>query len=479
MKKLIHLFIIIFCLTSITYAQSVKKYSPQEVKDDLKYMYDILEKSSYDLFALNSKENMDKMYSNIYHSINDSLSRMGTFRLFKPFVASVKMSHCFMYYPWQEFINDYAKNGGTVFPMNICFADGKVLVKNNFSTNQNIDEYDEITAINGKSIEQFMDDFHKYLSGPSKYFNNALIERRLFPRLYWYFYDEQQSFPLTIRKKDGQVLELIVKAIPVNEFEEKNKNSKPERKRERKFDFLKNKTAYLLPGEFINYNSNSDMNAAETWDNTEFCQFIDSAFNIFNKKNIKNLIIDLRDNMGGDNSFSDYMIAYFADTTFRIASSMRMKTSQHTKDIWKDIDIPEVQDIKKQIMSLENGSRFDAPIPQTDPHLESKRFKGNVYVLINRYSYSNTAMTACIIQDYGFGEIIGEETTDEVSSYGALHVFELPNTKWTVSYPKAFFIRPNGDPTPRGVVPDHIMIDDLTTAKDEILEYTLKLIESK
>jgi C-terminal processing protease CtpA/Prc len=173
------------------------------------------------------------------------------------------------------------------------------------------------------------------------------------------------------------------------------------------------------------------------------------------------------------------MIAYFADTSFSMASQMRMKTSQHTKDIWENLDIPEIQDIKKQIMSLENGTCFDVDIQQYQPHPETRKFKGSVYVLVNRYSYSNAAMTACIIQDYGFGKIIGEETTDEVSSYGSIHRIDLPNTKFRVYYPKSFFVRPNGDPTPRGVVPDHIIFDDLITDKDEVLEYTLKLIEGK
>lgn len=233
----------------------------------------------------------------------------------------------------------------------------------------------------------------------------------------------------------------------------------------------------MHPADFLNINSDFDLNDKKTFDNTEFCHFMDSVFSDIQKNKIENLIIDLRNNRGGDNSFSDYMIAYFATKPFSISSKFRMRTSQMTKSFWKDIDIPQYQDLIEQIMTLENGSYFDASITHTDPHAESKRFKGNVYVLINRYSYSNTASVAAIIQDYKFGEIIGEETADEVTSYSAMHVFKLPNTQNSVMYPKGFMVRPNGDETPRGVVPDYIVYDDIFTDEDEVLEYTLKLID--
>ena len=102
--------------------------------------------------------------------------------------------------------------------------------------------------------------------------------------------------------------------------------------------------------------------------------------------NAKSLIIDLRYNPGGDNSFSEYMISYFADKPFSFTSKFSVKTSQITKEWWKNIDTPEHQELKKQILSLENGTRFDAQIPEINPHPDSIRFKGKVYVIINRYS---------------------------------------------------------------------------------------------
>lgn len=477
MKIFLIIFLIINSLSIIAFAQSAKKYSAQEVKDDLEYMYETLEKSNYDLFALINKEEMDSAYQAINNSINDSLTVLESFRLLQPFVAKVGMSHCNISKPWREYLNIYLKQGGTVFPLDLYFSQGKVYVKDNFSANKSISKSDEILSFNKVLIDQYMTEFYKNMSGPSDYYRSSIIERYGFPRLYWMFYDECKEFKLKIKKRDGEELDIVLNAIPGSYYEAQLEKLEPEEKPDREFNMINNSLAYLRPGKFLNADGNSDLEDQNTFDNSEFCQFIDSAFVEFNSNRSKNLILDLRDNMGGDNSFSDYLIAYFATKAFSISSRFSMKTSQMTKSFWKDLDVPEHQDIKEQIMSLENGSYFDANITHTDPHAESKRFKGKIYVLINRYSYSNTAMVAGIIQDYKFGKIIGEETSDEVTSYVAMHIFKLPNTRSSVSYPKGFAVRPNGDTTPRGVVPDYIVYDDIFTEKDEIIKFTLKLIE--
>ena len=470
---------VIACLSQQASAQSAEKYSAQEVKDDLKDMYETLEKSNYDLYAIVEKEEMDNAYQTIMHSINDSLTPLEIYRIFQPFVAKVGMSHCNLSRPWGEY-SKILNLEATMFPIHLHFSQGKVYVKDNFSTNKLINESDEVLSLNGTPIDQLLTKLYKNMSGPSDYFNASILEAYSFPRLYWLFNGECQEFKLKIKTRDGKELDIILNAISGNELETQLANLSTDDKPEREFHMINNTLAYLRPGKFSNADGNGDVQDQNTWDNNEFCQFIDSAFLEFNKKKSKDLILDLRDNTGGDNAFSDYMIAYFATKAFGISSRFSKKTSQIMKDFWKDVDSPEAQEQKEQIMSLENGSYFDLNIADTDPHAaESKRFNGEVYVLINRYSYSNAAYVAAIIQDYKFGEIIGEETSEEVSTYVPMRTFKLPNTQITVSSPSGFAVRPSGDTTLRGVVPDHIVYDDVFTDKDEILEYTVKLIESK
>lgn len=171
------------------------------------------------------------------------------------------------------------------------------------------------------------------------------------------------------------------------------------------------------------------------------------------------------------------MIAYFADKPFRIASKFSVRTSPVTKSFWKDVDMPELAEMKQQIMTLEDGSRFDVELGTTQPRTDELAFKGEVITLVDRFSFSNATAVAAIVQDYKFGIVVGEETSDTPSSCGAIHTFNLPNTNMLVVFPKACMIRPSGDARPRGVIPDHEVSDNPFTQEDEILDAALQLIQ--
>jgi C-terminal processing protease CtpA/Prc len=478
MKRLLIYILLICSFEHYVFPQSQKKFSAQEIKNDLVYMRNTLEASHYDFYALTDKKVFDSMYNQIEGSINDSLTTLQVFRLFQPYIVLSKMSHCYIDYPWNEYFGNYIQQGGTVFPLNLYFNHNKVFVRANFSGNNLIENNDEIISLNNKSIDDVMVDMYRYVPGPTDYYKNSQIEQNTFARLYWFFYGSCDKLQLKIKKRDGREITLMSDAIPGKEFEEKNKSQESLFRPYREFHII-NDVAYLHPGGFINANSNFDMTDPNTFDNTEFRHFIDSTFTVFKETGAKNLIIDLRYNPGGSNSFSDYMIAYFASKPFPDSSKFSVKTSQITKKFWEKYNNPDNQELKEKILSYENGTIFEISFPGVKPHADSLKFNGNVYLIINRYSYSNAAAVAAIIQDGKFGKIIGEETAEIVSSYGATHKFKLPNTDWSVTYPKAFFPRPNGDTSQRGVIPDYEMEDNIFTDKDEVLEFTLKLIAKK
>lgn len=475
MIRLISAKIMIFCFSCIlASAQSDGKFSVAELKQDIIYLKNTMEVSNYNFYALSSEARMDNVFSNIISCIDDSISSLEAYRLFQPYVALAGMSHCYIEHPWKEYSAEAIQKGGKLFPLRLYFENGKVLIRANFTQNTLIEKGDEILSVNGEPVNHLLNRMHNYISGPTKYFKNSQIEQREFTRFYWFFFGDKPSFTLQIRKKSGEQQDLTIKAISGREFEEQMRTQASMLRLKREF-YVEDKLAYLKPGHFLNDIPFDPENPA-LFDNTEFCHFIDSAFSHFNNMKATSLIIDLRYNPGGDNSFSDYMISYFADRAFCFNSKFTIKTSQVTKDAWKEIDAPEHQELKKKIMSLESGTYFEAPLLEVSPLPDSLRFKGRVYVLINRYSYSNTASVAATIQDYDFGSIVGEETAEIVSSYGAVHNFRLPNTGLNVIFPKALGVRPNGDASQRGVIPDYPVDENILTDKDEVLEFTLEMI---
>ena len=239
--------------------------------------------------------------------------------------------------------------------------------------------------------------------------------------------------------------------------------------------------AYLRPGPF--YDNRPE--ASTPWDPTAFREFIDAAFGQFIAAGAKSVLIDLRDNPGGDNSFSDPMVAWFADQPFRFSPGFDIKVSEAAVEsnrkrldsIGGDEDSTSRQ-LAAAYQARPAGSRVMFPIPLVPPRKEGG-FKGKVYLLINRHSYSNTVLVAAIAQDYRFGKVLGEETADLASTYGALEKFTLPLTGIEVSFPKARILRPNGDPQARGVVPDIAIVTPLAAGStDTVLEEALALVRA-
>jgi hypothetical protein len=468
-------------ISQVKVCPAQEKFPANLIKEDFKYMYNTLQASTYDLFMFTDKESIDREYDKIYNSIHDSISLVEIHRLFQSFIALADFSHCKLIFPQSSFRNFY-RNGGHFFPLMICFIDNKARVLLDYSENENIAVGDELLKINGQPFESILKQMYPYLSAENEYLKRTFLEMSGLMHTYWYVFGDFDKSSIELKKSDGEIQTVQLEGVSVgeyNSFVKNNPNIPSSNNKERKLKFI-GKTAYLHPGTFLNNRSRSiNVSDHKTFDNEEFIHFIDSAFSEISKNNSQDLIIDIRDNSGGDNSFSDYMISYFATKAFRSASVFQLRTSKMTKSFWKEVDIPKYEKLKEQIMTLEDGERFEADLNETSPKNDTCRFKGNIYVLINRYSYSNSATAASIIQDYGFGTLIGEETSCVLSSCGGVHQFSLPNTNIDVYYPKTYSIRPNGDTSLKGVVPDYHVEHDPFTESDEALEFALELINSK
>ena len=151
------------------------------------------------------------------------------------------------------------------------------------------------------------------------------------------------------------------------------------------------------------------------------------------------------------------MAGWFAARPYRFNSAFRIRASPEATD-----PIAGASGDRSARPSRPASPRSTAPPVQATSSVRHaggaaarrNALAGGVYVLINRNSFSNAVAVAATIQDYRFGTILGEETSDLATTYGAMETFTLPGTGIKVGFPKARIVRPSGDPAPRGVLPD-------------------------
>lgn len=458
-----YIVVIIFSLllTSISFGQATYDFSKEEVLADLEMLYESLEEAHYDLYAYTTKQEFDSAYTAVKSSINsDSLSLLEATNAYQRLISVVNNGHTEIPFPGQSY-SKYAYAGGTLFPLEIAFEYNKPLVRQNWSNNENIEIGSEVLSINGMPMEEVLTKIYPQISAERPYFKHAKIELYSFPRLYWQVFGEQDDFKVEIRS-DGSVQTYSLNAINLIDDYEMKRSEVVDPVMELKF--IEN-SAYLNPGGFGG-------------DEEKYQQFIDSSFDEINEKNAQNLIIDLRNNPGGNDSFSDYLVSYIADHPFKWNSRFTLKTSQFLKDHVRQHN--DTTDVYWQaVLNHENGEIYEYEFDAYQPQPKEKRYDGNVYVLINRQSHSQSAVTAAQIQDYEFGIIVGEETGDYPTLYASQFQYNLPNTGIPVMVSKGYMVRVNGSPKEEGVIPDIFIKDYLLDEEDEIMDGLLERIDGK
>ena len=455
------LLFLLLCLGSFSCAaQSTPKFSKKQVLSDLKFLYSSLEETHYNLFVYTPKQKYDSIYEELSSSIQkDSMSLLETTNLYQHLTSSANNGHTEIPFPGQSYY-EYAQAGGTLFPLEIALEGEKALVRKNWSNNQEIEIGSELMSINGIPIGHVLEKLSPQLSAERSYFKNAKIELYSLPRLYWQVFGEQENFEIELQT-EGKVKTINIQAIRlIEDFETKRTEVLNASMKLKFFD----RTAYLNPGNF-------------SGDEEKYRKFIDSSFAKIKEKESSHLIIDLRNNGGGDDSFSDYMVSYIADKPFKWCSSFSLKTSSFLKNHVKQTK-DTASAFWKSVLTHEDGAVYPYTFEPYQPQNEEKRFKGEVYVLVNRQSYSQSTVTAAQIQDYNFGIIVGEETGEYPSLYASIFQYKLPETGIPVNVSKGYIVRVNGSTKEQGVIPDIFIKDHLLDEEDEILEGILKEINT-
>jgi C-terminal processing protease CtpA/Prc len=403
---------------------------------------------------------------------------------FEEFASLVHMGHARVSFPYAIWTK-YLKEGGRAFPFAIRVVDGKTTIAQNHSGIEAIARGDEIVKLNGATMKEWLKRTERHVSAETPYMAHSLMEYD-FPMYLWVELGEIAGFDLVLRKADGKTLKVHASARTGAEMKTFATAQPPALALDtpmRDAKILADNVGYLRPGPFYNAEAKT---GAEQWDVSGFRSFIDDAFGKFNAAKVERLIIDLRGNPGGDNLFSDAMVAWFADKPFRFFSQFKVRVSPESTKANADRlenDAAAAGPVSRQYAEMyakaKPGDVVDFELPLVEPRKEG-RYPGKVFLLIDRQSYSNTVAVAALVQDYKFGKILGEETSDMATTYGAMEQFKLPNTGIAVGYPKAHIVRPNGDLRSRGVVPDiAIRIPAVETPADEVLQRAIAIAQGK
>ncbi len=180
-----------------------------------------------------------------------------------------------------------------------------------------------------------------------------------------------------------------------------------------------------------------------------FRHFIDSFFTKVKEQHIHSVILDLRDNSGGDPFCSAYLLDYLARPPVIYYSE-----------------------------SYEGYAELAKPMPLAADH-----FEGNLYTLINGNCFSSTGHLCALLKYYHLGKFIGSETDGTYICNDNSAVITLNNTGLLLRIARnSYSVAVKGIQRFKGIQPDYPVettLEDRIAARDAAKLFAMGLIENE
>ena len=185
---------------------------------------------------------------------------------------------------------------------------------------------------------------------------------------------------------------------------------------------------------------------------------LQSLFKEINEKKIDNLIIDLRNNTGGDERTGKQLLWYLDETEdikgfttyVNVSDYFRQTVKQDYKKYNREYKEKHGSQIPSGEVNLNDEilghNYFDDIMQKSSPYLldvSIPKFKGKVYVLIGNITFSAAQMLATTIADNKLATMVGHPTGNKPTGQTGSSLLKLPHTKKVVTLSYMLMERPD------------------------------------
>jgi len=411
--------ILLVALTSCNlFATTLEHYNsmlqPDEAKEDIAQWLAFIEKTHPDLaYTVKDVSSFYTRVNQFKNSINKPISVRNFWLEMMVFNSVISDGHVSLTPSKKKvLIKDYLHNGGTLFPFEVIFDGDNLVIKEKLNGEPSNLSGNTIRKINGISINTILEPLLKRTHGDSDNQRKAVLATR-FAHYYWMYFGEQKQFKLDIKRGVHKISDIVVKASKEITYADDSFDANF------LFSMLNEKTGLLTINTF-------------TWreDENRVFDFFKSAFTEIKKQNLSHLMIDIRNNGGGDdNIWKKGILPYIADKAWKTGSDYKVKILAGREDegeIAGDVVIGEISSIQE--------AELDKPL----------KFTGDVSVLVGPYTYSSSILFMNTIQDYEFGKLVGDRTGGKSGQTGGTQHLTLTHSNLHSVVPRFLLARPKG-----------------------------------
>ncbi len=467
-------------------------FTAEQIQEDVTTLSQILQHIHPAIYQYTDSVTLQTYLAQLEQEMLAEPTLVNAYASVSKFAAKVKCSHTFTN-PWNQSAN--VEKAIFYRPDKLPFTFRRIgkqlFIDKNASGNQQLNSGLEILSINGVAVDFILTNLAQYVTSDGNNYEKKL-ERlaltgtekySLFDIFYPIVFGSYEQFALQL--KDNQTAETfsttvmaMSKTRRTKVLQDRYENLETSLQDGWNFRLLNDKVGMLTIKSFAVQRNEFDWKA-----------IIDDAFETLNNQKIPNLIIDIRENEGGQGEVGEYILEQVIREPFAVSAmqaSVRYLTipEAYQKHIgtWDKFSydftkkVAEKQDdyyLLKQKYSV--GGKTYQP--------KKNGYQGNVYLITDASNSSATHLMATYAKRIKNITLVGQETGgNQLGTNGSFMFFlRLPNTRVEIDIPVIhMFIPPlTGEAQDGGIQPDVVVEKtwkDIALGKDTEVEKILSLI---
>lgn len=492
--KIIIKFIILSSLTFLISCKSENKkteltenysLSKQEMLQDFEIFKSIYTEANAGLYKYRTKHKIDSVFSKNRAEIKNNSSYREFYNILWNVIDYTGSCHNELTYP--DSLDNHLSKQKIFFPIPLKYLENKIYTNFNY---ENIPIGSEIVSVNNINVNQFATSIAKYVSTDG--FNTtgkyAKIETDWLPFYIYLAMGKQSQFEIEYKTqnsdnlKKSTIASVSYKGFYRNYRKRYSKDFENEISEDYSYTHLDSINAGLLQVHTFS------MGGPETEGHKKYATFLDSVFSTLNTQKVKNLIVDVRGNGGGNDPNDILLYSYLTQRDFR--------ENKTAFTIFQDVPFPNYyidDDIDELPMELkeEHSIYKDGKYYQNDSFNKiwkpkQNAFKGRIILLVDPFVASAGSLFASLIKSDENTIVIGEETLGGYYGHtGHIPVtYELPNSKLKLTFSIVDLeqdVRELMDEKfGNGIVPDFKIgqsHEDFINSKDTQLNYAIEKVK--
>ena len=481
---ILFIFLAVWCV--ITDVEAQQQLSTQQVKEDLALMWETLERVHPGYTRYRSMAEIEQLKTRFFQS-SQQYSTSSLFADVARFTAALGCEHSKAELP--DALEKGRETSADFFPFKLQVTQGRWLIA--ATAEESTLQYgDEILSIDGRKISEISQRLSEYISvdGPdltkrSRYVDApSEILADVLNTYYGFEFPVAEKMTLHIQRQD-QRLQLQVAMVNYQQWLQINYQ-----RGSRYLNFkdavhwrmLDKDSAYLAVDTFVNYRKPISP-----------VEIFEPIFKTLKDKNVKTLILDLRNNGGGSEEPMAVLLSYLSPRTAALKRAPALKTID-LSGLREHLTTWQPEYLNPQpdwVVPQPTGGYVLAEAMLDKLHHKSQpatnRFTGRLLVLTSKNNSSGSTAMLTYLQQQDNTTLIGEVTGGNQAggTAGIIAFLKLPNSGIRVRVP-LLRMRPNLDDVKdgSGVVPDVLLeptVVDFISKRDSVFEKAVEIANSK